>query len=318
MKKALIFLCILGYIEVASSQIQNSILYFDVNKTILMEDKASGKTEDQIILGLLAEKHKSFFIDWSGSGKIESFYHYISRKLSSKHHGKNFKKKRDQTLNSDFLPELVRRDPGLFAKAKALKLQLKNILGTAKPHRGLIPSFAKFLKTWDRWCHDSHSSCKLVIRTFGEDIDLVVDGMKQILDEGIKIEYGSINGQGQLQIGKTSHPMANISQAILKSSADYIFIRDHYDRWKNGRFKSQFGKPFPVGSNNLSIFFDDNVEGATEINEKDIIFRFDEQGNFLSPRKVVEQGLLVPVTPIQAILDEDYFSSRVKSLLNDF
>lgn len=298
---------------------QSVVLYFDVNKTILMEDKASGKTEDQVILGMLAENYEPFFVDWTGEGKKESYYQYITKVLKKGYKGQSFKKQRNHAIKSKFLPALNKLDPVLFAEAEQLRLKLQSLLRNSSQHHGLVDAFVKFLKAWDLWCGQSPNACKLVIRTFGHDIDQVLEGIKKITGRDLRVARAHITVEGDLSVStKEVHPLSNMQLYIVQSSSDYHFIQDNYGHWKAGSFQSQHGKPFPLSEDTLSLFFDDNVEGAERGDQKDIVHPFDESGQFVAPAQLIKEGVLIPVSPLQVCLDEDYFIKKIRPYLAGF
>ena len=229
-----------------------------------MEDQASGKSKEQVIAGMLAENCEEFFIDWSEEGINESYYQYLTRTLTPYYEGQELKKQRRNHINSHFFSELRSQNPKLYERAQKLREKLVSSLKKTQEYHGLVPSFVKFIKEWDQSCRKSSCNCSLVIRTFGKDIEEVIRGFKQAISPKFEPTKAAISIDGQFHASSIEYSIISMNTFIGATNTPYLFVQDNYARWKKNGFQAAYGKPFPLSDDAISMFFDDNIEGAQE------------------------------------------------------
>ena len=143
------------------------ILYFDINKTIIPDDKVGGKTGNDTIQHALAEN-----IEYAWDGKnICSYSDYVKKyKFPGDKHDKDLKTKRNDAL-SNFINYLKYIKHDDYEKINNRFIGLCKKLESKK--NCIFDSFYKGIQ----FLRDQEIKHVIVLRTFGEDLDSV---MKEI------------------------------------------------------------------------------------------------------------------------------------------
>lgn len=297
LQKACLFLASiwLGNLQASEPELW---FFFDVNKTIIMSDAASGKSEADVIAGMFAEAPQYAFFGKNGQ---QTYYDAITSQLQDTWlSGEELKHRRNVELQStvEKIKSKLQAEEITALEERIVKIQ-KTLSNTAQ-HHGLIPSFQNFLRTLSS---QEKYRYKIIFRTFGDDLATIKEGVKSLFpSQDIRFIDGQFQGNQFFCAGQTySHKKFHHA---LKTDPEDIFFtfRDDYAAWKETNFFPTGGKPFPVFCNEkrISIFFDDNIDIG-------IIFPYD--GITGSPQvklSNLEFGLRT-VSPLQAIEDKDYY-----------
>lgn len=296
------------------TEIKKLILHFDVNKTIIASDAVQNKDLNETINSILAE---FIFAKWDGEIN-ESYYAYLTRKILAKHpeltaSSQALKEKRAELLR-DFESEI--KDSKILEQYQTDKAKILKILNSSDLM--IFPSFYKLLN----WLEENFKD-KFVIylRTFGKDLPEVIS----------KIESKSnlkFSGQATFNGKNLSANTKNLSiYEFFAQNNLHLAIQDDYQYWKQENFSSTSGKPFPLIFNNLvlnnsnstnkcnsncsenilSFFFDDNASDPY----RPIICPITADNSPCELSKLLDDGYLVAVNPLEAILDEDYFVNKI-------
>lgn len=276
------------------------LLHFDLNKTIILKDTSKNMTADQTIISILAE---NTLHQWSADYPSMSFKHYVEKilypgeKTSPELKQLRFNKIQEFLAFANQYPELHESVRKTYEAVK--KVFYNN--ETDKTNFSIFPSFFKFLKMMRTM---ENTSFKIILRTFGNDLNEVVDEINRH-PHGVTIsKFGKFTNQ-QLQInGKILKKTLEIFE-FLKQTPEHLAIQDNYQDWFLNHENKHFGKPFPYeahSQNTMSFFFDDNLTFESE----DIVNPEEIHGNAL-PTEQLKNRFLFQINPLEAILNEDYF-----------
>lgn len=288
------------------------LLHFDINGTIFAKDKKKESLRDDymLLLGLA----KSTVSKWDReNGEERSFKQYVDEILyPGDKSDRSIKQKREQAIMG-FLDTLKTHDPGLSQQVQEkYNESLEKCTSLDGETRGykVFPSFFSLLEK----LRSLNIPFTLIFRTFGEDLESVEEEIKRH-PSGIQITRfyqfsGGVltNKAGDVTINQVAH----IFQTIL-SSKEHLAIQDDWKSWNTNQEKGESGKPFFYDpsrkSEVLSLFFDDNITGDREY---DIIRPCPLSGEKPdTTQSLIAKKLLFPVSTIDAILDDNYFTNKV-------
>ena len=280
----LLFLCPL-------SLFGHLVIHMDINRTIIASDVVQDLGLDDIVNLSLAKKYIS---SWEEGLEEMSYYDYIyTVKYPGPRRDRSLRKQRRTTIHG-FIDYLAKIGHPYHTKALEAQAAVKETM----EGRLIFPSFYKLID----WLEKSNESYTLVFRTFGTDLDRIIEELGWDIP---KAAYK--DGKLHTNDGVIATPQEAL--AYLKAHK-WIGVRDDYFYWNGHNELKEFGKQFP--SDSRSIFFDDNIEMDSEIN---IVAPIDvATGLALPVLPLIEQGVLVPVITVDAILDEDYFIRYLRSL----
>ena len=313
-----------------AAQRKDIVVNFDVNKTILLADLASGKDYDHVMRGMLAENIPELWRDWDGKG-TRSYYAYLSEIL------KGDKKRRSEAIAG--FPDLAAEMPGnlqpsTIEMCKPYRETMEANEPNPERYGGLLKSFLHFLGAFDQFCSDQAETyrCHMLIRTFGKDGAQVTAAIDDYLrDQGRSagiIVDGRITDDGMLTIDGINYPLTEMWTTIKEHTSRYIFVQDNYPRWAKGGRTASSGKPFPLPSDDtdaVTTFFDDNAEGADAADGSDIVqpFTVEVQGGAPGvvtqlPSHLMASSMLVAANPYLALTEDNYFIELFRKVLPEF
>lgn len=295
------------------------LLHFDINGTIFAKDKKKKETlgEDYMLLLGLA---KSTVSKWDGeNGREMSFKQYIDEIL---HPGNksdpSVKEKREQAIMG-FLETLKGHDPALSQQVQEKyekSLEKCTLLDEGKRVYKVFPSFFSLLEK----LRSLNIPFTIIFRTFGEDLKSVKEEIEKH-PSGIQItRFYQFSGKVLTNAEKdvSIDQATDIFQTIV-SSEEHLAIQDDWKSWNTDQEKGQSGKPFFYDPSRqvqvLSLFFDDNITGDREY---DIIHPCPiSKIKADTTQSLIDKKLLFPVSTIDAILDENYFTNKVLEAMHE-
>ncbi len=269
------------------------MLHFDLNKTLVLKDTSKGMNEEAMIISLLAE---FTFAEWDAVHGRMSYKDYVSKILAP-----GDKARRDEYIGQ-FIERLrMTRHPLLDDVLKRQEtLRQKN-------SGGIFSSFYALVRELKR----IHVPCVFLLRTFGNDLQEVVDALAAHPD-GIQVTRKVSFKNGQLHEGdKVISKTEEIFATFLQSEENFA-CQDSWKEWDSDGGRARSGKPFPFDASgrwnniqNLSLFFDDNYTGG----EKDIVRPLEISGQDR------HDTFIFTVNPIEAMVDDEYYVKLVKRSL---
>ena len=281
------------------------ILYFDVNKTLIATDKASGKSLENVLNELLASH---FQYDWTGKiGKAITYEDYILHiALPGQANDLSLKKERIKKLDT-FLQFLKETNHPLYCEANAMYKTL-----FCKLYESKSPVFASFYKLLGML--DGEGYCyTLILRSYGEEVYDIAKEINKHYRPLFKGEGHFKKGHLFIQNKELNHPQ-EIYQFFKHSPS--LAIRDDWNYWSFGKLATLYAKPFLVDSSDkstLSLFFDDNIN---QNEEQNIISPIDVQtGKKLSIQSLINKYQAVPVNTMEAILNDNYYIQLVNKAI---
>ncbi|WP_032112730.1 hypothetical protein [Candidatus Paracaedibacter symbiosus] len=277
----------------------NLVLFFDINGTILALDTAQ---EKNIEVTLLQELAKRYTARWHESVPEPITYAKFVRRylLQGDEKVDLILKRQRQQKYGDFLVYLHQNHPDIYQKVHTDFDQLRNTLLKSSGH--LFPSFVKLLTE----LQIQQIPFTLVLRSFGEDIPAV---QKELAIHRIMIKDLGHFRQGVLCLpGRQLSQPGEILQALIPGR--HQAWQDDWSYWHAHQHEGEFGKPFYLSPHQpLSLFFDDKAI------EKDIIHVQRLDGMKMSREEAVASGYLFAVDTLEAIRDDNYFCDRVFCVL---
>jgi len=287
--------------------IKQLILFFDINGTIISSDAVQGKTVQDSVNQLLAERYSG---NWAGLKAPLSYRDFIDHYLcQGSHLDEKLKKQREQHY-SGFLG-FLRKNKRHFAN---ILLEVENTYDQALSilkDDDLFPSFLKLLQ----YLKQEKITYTLILRTFGGDIAVV---KKKLQDNAVaKLEIIS-EGLFKASSLYIDNNVLNSSQEILQyiKPDQHMAWQDDFDHWKNHQKTFAYGKPFPIDFDNphtLSIFFDDNAIKKQIIAIQPTSSAVTNQWEI--QQVLLNKGIILEVDTLEAILDEDYYIKHLEKVL---
>ncbi|KAK3612561.1 hypothetical protein CHS0354_024548 [Potamilus streckersoni] len=312
------------------------ILHFDVNKTIVPLDSATGESLEEVlnilVSRLLWRKEKV------GKSKLDY--------LSQNHVQQGSARYKE---SSNFCYSGADRKSGFESLKKALQWNSPYV---EEDHRTLtiigrdncryhfiLPSFYKLLQYMVKEDRDF----VIIFRSFGFDTKNVLESIKSFaskvcsnsssynnigcLIDKISTNLCSLHRKSddcfELKTGKSNGTSLYSERDIydcLTQSAGIWGIKDDYLHWSNCNYNTSSGKPLWIKPSDTSvqhIFFDDNIRPGQPDSIVDIRVFSDESPTSFRPVTKEEQYVfsnmnLAPVNLSHAILDEDYFIRNLR------
>lgn len=296
-------------------QDKHIVLHIDVNKTIIASDIAQGKDVHQTINGILSEYTKAKF----DGNNWQSYYNFVTDKLLRENPGlsrssEELKAMRSKELNN--FPEYLKNNHGdLYNQYEADKQQLLQILmpsqtsklTTDESKMALFPSFFKLIN----WLNKNCTSYSIHLRTFGEDLPVVVP----LIHSQSNLKFAQIGKfQGEtLMLGSNKIAKKQLYDLFKEKNKHYA-IKEDFSYWKTMNFKAEGAKCCPIDlidSNTVVMFFDDNAADT----DRPIVNPISPDGSQLDVQQLIQLGVIVPVNPKEAILNENYFIDKVAARL---
>lgn len=281
------------------------ILFVDINKTIIAEDKARGLDTEQS-LGAMLSTMPEYAYTWGDGLEKMPYDKWVNKKVFPGSDKDPALKKKAESYQAKFVEAAKNANhpmaQEISSEFEALKSSLKN-----QGSRSVFTSFSNLIK----YLNEKNYSFSIVLRTFGKDLEAVAQELAQ---DGLTFTYGSFSKDILSINDKTiSNPADMI--AVFQPAKHYA-IQDSYDWWKQNNFTENGGKPFPVNVNDkhvLSIFFDDNADDPARP-----ILHIMPFGKPTNLDELIEIGRVVPVDTRKPILDKNYFIDAVEYALKQW
>jgi len=286
------------------------IVHFDINKTIMAEDPAGGKSLSDVLIGALAETYKD---RWdSGVSDPITYKEYVELHLFPGQKGDGQLKKLRKEQIVQFIEYLSANNHPLHQevqqKFKTLhdKLNGSSSIVFTSFYRGL-----EYLKN-----HEVMHA--IVLRTFGEDLDRIIDE----IHTWVSPDFFSWRGEFKDGILTLVSLRSNEIVRLETTAEIYEFLKTHgnvaiHDDWKywnkHGECK-EFGKLFPIDAedyNVISLFADDNAHPQDGILNP----RHPHTNESLDTQTLIDADYVRIVDPLQAIEQDDYFVDYFHAML---
>lgn len=272
------------------------VLFFDINGTIIALDTAQEKS---IEVTLLQELSKRYIARWHESiPEPITYTKFVKQYLLQGDEKVDLELKRQrQQKYAEFLTYLERNNKEIYDRVLVDFIKLREILFHSKGH--LFPSFLHLLEKLKK----SSVPYTLVLRTFGDDIPMIVE---ELANHSIFIsQTGYFKEKTLYRAGKAETDSAAILSS-LKPGVHQAW-KDDWNYWHANKHKSFFGKPFYFAQQKpRTLFFDDKAL------EKDIIYIQKVDGMQIDRYEAINAGYLIPVDTLKAIREVNYFLERVE------
>lgn len=291
-----------------SEEIPHLTLYFDINKTLIASDKKGGKSVDDVLNELLAEKYTA---RWDDSlNEPITFDAYVNKILvPGEREDQNLRKARKLILHH-FIDYLHASSHPLYGAALQDYETALAILETSQGD--VFPSFYRLLDYLD----GEKISYSIILRSFGEELLDIRDEINRNHKEMFLLTGHFEKGKLLLEEGKQIDD-PNAAYQLLRR-IKHIAIQDDWKHWNAYGMTAKAGKPFYIDRRDretLSIFFDDNIRKNDSV--KNIILPLDiVTGEIIPIEELVQLGRVVCVDTLRAILDIDYYKNLVKEALD--
>lgn len=283
------------------------ILYFDINSTLIASDQKQDRSAENTLNKIFASQSKAH---WDATLQEPITYtDYVKKVLiPGSHHDPELDKKRD-TYYYNFIEGLRESGHPLYQEiAEAYHHALTKLPNS--PNR----VFSSFYLLLDK-LEEEQRSYTIILRSFGSEVFNIA---KEINASFVPLfdHYGKFK-HGTLLLDEQQEG-SNLSEVYeMLHSHSHIAIRDDYDHWEKGEFRTPFGKPFLLDLSNedvLEIFFDDHIN--LHSGETNIIAPIDiKTGQLIPLEQLAQSGQIVRVNTLEAILEEDYFIKHVEKAL---
>lgn len=275
------------------------ILHFDVNKTIVCFDNVQNLNVDETLTLLFAERISA---SWRQGLDPMTYKKYVRKFVVPGSELDQGVKKQRLRSYQDLWDGLKIIDAQLYEHYWQEWHKAKDLLTS----HHVFPSFIRLLE----FLKNQAISHSIVLRTFGEDLDLVLD------------EIGSYYPELEFHRGKFLNGCLHVHDQILTKIEDiqqflryhHGAIQDDHHHWHHHHQEQASGaKPFPFERNEqvISLFFDDNLKRKQIVQVIDL----NTPPHHFSQADLIHQGILLPVDTLDAIEDEKYFINHVGHFL---
>ncbi|MCH9614338.1 MAG: hypothetical protein SP1CHLAM54_17040 [Chlamydiia bacterium] len=265
------------------------VINVDINRTIIALDSHQNYNYEDLIALSLA---KTTYLCWDERVQTPiSYYDYVYDYLLPGEQSDQVLRKKRRSKIHHFLEDI--RDLPCYEALQTTFDQVMEKMETIQD--APFPSFLKFMD------YLKDKDVHLVFRTFGKDFE------KLGLEFETPVQYGKFI-EGALHFGGEIYHEPSEWHQIFTSSR-YFMIQDDFPYWHSHDEHASFGKPFiAINSDECtSLFFDDNIVPNGEM-ERSIVMPFGA-----SSKELIDQGQLIPVDTLQAIMDDDYFINHFLS-----
>lgn len=292
------------------------IFHFDVNRTILADDPAGGKTIQDAILHSLADAYKD---RWDARVQEPISYgdyvkEYVMPETPENAKDKAakiaLKKARNEKVNQ-FLTYLQEYNHPSYAKAQDEFTRMNEKLTTSNSI--VFDSFYNAV----HYLKEKGIPHTVILRTFGEDLPRVTAD----INKKLKIEFFTTTGhfkEGKLYVNGVCLETPAQQYAFFKTHEGNCALQDNFHDWNKTGELQESSKQFALDltdSDAISLFSDDNINPALH-SKKNIVNPVDAKtGVSLSVPELIKLGHLMVVDTVQAVLDEDYYIKPVQRLL---
>lgn len=301
----------------APQKLPKVILHFDVNRTILADDPAGGKTVQDAILHSLADAYKD---RWDSRVHAPiSYGDYVKEYLlpetseikKDKAAKAALKKERNAKVN-EFLSYLKANKHPFYAQAQDEFTRMNEKL--TKSDSIVFDSFYNAV----HHLRSKGIAHTIILRTFGEDLPRVTAD----INKKLKTEFFKTQGHfknGKLYVNGVCLETPAQQHAFFKSHESNCAIQDNWHDWDKSGELQEHSKQFAVDladANVITIFNDDNIN-PDPASKKNIVNPVDiNTGKSLSVHELIKSGNLIVVDTVQAVLDDNYYIKPIERLLN--
>lgn len=300
----ILFLC-LAFSELKGAQ--RLVLHFDVNKTLIASDLAGGKSVENVLNHLLAEKYTGF---WERGQEAPMSYHaYIEQvRIPGDPGDPECKMRRNQFLNR-FVESL---EESAHPLAAAVRSEYHALIERLESYNGEV--FQSFF-TLIEYLEAEQIPYSLALRSFGKDLGSVAGAIEARLERPFFDAYARFKQGVLITPSETFATPSSIYHYFV--CGKNIVVNDDWHYWHSHKNKRAYGKPFYVDLHNaevLELFFDDNLEGPDS--PTNIVNGVDAATGKPVPLKgLLDAGQLVKVDTLEAILNERYFVEKVQKAI---
>lgn len=291
------------------------VIHLDINGTLILMDTATNKSAREGINEALAKRIITY---WPEQNEPCSFFDYVYNTLvPGKINDKTKKTERDERVThfEDFVKE--HQLPFFEVMNKVIDIAVKKIEALNAEQKSIVPSFYHMITHLKD--HDVNFSIQL--RTFGKDLKKTKEEIENSTDiqfkNHINLENNDLyekNDKGLLDFKNGEF------EKFAASFTHHSTVQDYYGRWNTGGETGLYGKPFPVINTHeqTSIFFDDNAESPKEGKQVKVIVGPQDAatGKHLNIEELKTRGLIVKADALEALLDPNYFTNKVFSVMN--
>lgn len=282
------------------------ILHFDVNRTLIFSDVVQNQSPEDVIVNGLADRLE-YLWDETLTHPI-NYTNYVKYHLYPNPERSKEIKQKQKSQTTRFLEFLRESNHPLYPAAQQLFERAQQAL--AKQKTLVFPSFYNLLAH----LKGKNIAYTLVFRTFGSDIRDIAEELNQQLGPDFLTHFYSFS-QGVFNFEYASP--ADFYRYI-KNAGYHMAIQDDWNWWFKHSENYQFGKPFPIDSDDAeicSLFFDDNATLNRDHPENNIVAPFDIAGQReLTPEELVAQKRLFPVDTLEALCNENYFIDLIEQI----
>ncbi len=272
------------------------ILHFDVNKTIVCFDQVQDLNVDETLTLLFAERIAT---SWRRDLDPMTYKRYVKKFVVPGSELHQEVKKQRLRQYQHLWDDLKRLDPSMYDHYKKEWKKVRDLL----TNHHVFPSFFFLL----RFLQHRHIPHSIILRTFGEDLDLVIAEIHQNFPD-LKFERGKFS-KGSLYLDQGV--ISDFNEIHDFFSKHHMAIQDDHHHWHyQHREQSTGAKPFPfkIDGDVITIFFDDNLKSKQIVQVIDL----DRPARHPSYDELFQQGYLHPVDTLKAIEDEGYFVNHIR------
>ncbi len=262
------------------------VIHLDVNGTIMVADKAQGKTTEDYVNIEFAKQVRGL---WQPGQPVMSFREFVEKHVIQGNGAhREIKDARNEVYKTFVTSEYLHHHP----EGDSLRQQHRQYMLRANAMDNLLfPSFWR-LVDWAK----NKPFVRLIFRTFGHDIP----DIKEILENRgytlSNILAYDVNG------ALMDHDQKVEPDRMWRDL--FNAVHDNYKRWHENGETEPFAKPFMQPERGMAIFFDDNARIkhiiAPTVGQRD---------------DLIESGHIVAVRTLSALTDPEYFVSHVERLI---
>jgi hypothetical protein len=290
------------------------LLHFDVNKTLIADDAAGGKTADQLLMHAMADR---YYDRWDERvPEPISYLEYVREYLlPGKASDAGLGAAREAQVQR-FLEFLREKNHFYTPWVERQYSSLKNKL--AQSGTLVFTSFYRLLDYLD----ERKVDYTVLLRTFGSDLARVTR------DVNAATESSFFNLKGRFKNKVLFVEAAPMQERCIErvseiyqffKTTSHIAIQDNWEDWMAHEGTQEYSKLFPIDLQDksvVSLFFDDNVRVEPQ-SRANIVNPVDVHTNQpLNVVSLVENKNIFRVDAIDAILDDEYFIHLVEAAIN--
>ncbi len=306
MRWTLAILILIGSVTYAEPHL---LLNFDINKTLIAQDKATNKSVEDTLNQLLAEKTKACWDDTL----LEpiSYQRYVGILLPGREDDLPLKKRRLEYLNH-FVDHLKDQNHLLYQEVASTYHTALNILQESGGK--VFPSFYRLINELDK----KDISYSIILRSYGVEVFEVAEEIK-LFQNKVFSRFGTFR-EGKLSTMESEkmHEEPYAVYEVLRSSG-HLAIQDDWKHWVKGKMEGKYGKPFYIDQEDpdtISFFFDDNI--YLDDRKENIVAPINAKtGEVIPISSLITSSQIVSVDTLEAILDENYFLDLIEKALKE-